>query len=314
MADLQQRRVEYPRDLLAIAANCCSYARRLDQKRLDQERGISLSLSLFVQALMNGEILHNKLKVNNLPTRGFALFFLQQMFKQVQPPSGLQNLTFVKHCRFLDPCLSREGIRTTGYLWDVSGVLPTRDARLKYQDRHPETPHGPRATTWTLLRELVVNLERAHPTMAECLVHFVSRMSDLDQLDARDLYMTAMAEEVAHAWKENRPLIFGKLVQDEGSWGIFVPSRPHFLPQQVFSSLHYALDRVPKGPLGPVDKHVQLDVSSEPDGGGQGLPRLQIEGWINGLCFYGHTARQEVLFPWPESFATGESDQTPSAR
>ena len=47
-----------------------------------------------------------------------------------------------------------------------------------------------------------MSLERAHSTMAECHNRFVSRMTDLDQLDAPDLYMNAMLEVVAHPWRE----------------------------------------------------------------------------------------------------------------
>ena len=99
---------------LETAANCCSYAGPFEHKRLDEERDSRLSLSLFVPSLMNGEILHRNLRVHNQSSRGFARVFQQQMFKQVGPLSGSQNLTFVKLCQFLDPCLSFEGTVTIG--------------------------------------------------------------------------------------------------------------------------------------------------------------------------------------------------------
>ena len=91
------KRVKYPRDLLAVSANCCTYARRLDQDALDQEEDINLALSLFVQALLNGELLHNGLGPHQPSLRGFDQFFRQRIFHEVRPPTGMDNLTFLKH-------------------------------------------------------------------------------------------------------------------------------------------------------------------------------------------------------------------------
>ncbi|KIW16347.1 hypothetical protein PV08_06398 [Exophiala spinifera] len=315
MNELQERRVKYSADLLPISANCCTYSRRLDQRRLAQERDVSLSLSLFVQALMNGEILHNNLKVAKPPTKGFAQFFQQQMFRLTRPPSMMKDLTFVKHCRFLNPRLRREGVVTKGYLWESVEYLPRRPVRLKDHTRHPETSDGPHPEVWILLQELAAESKPAHPAVAKLLCQFVSKMNGIDRLHARSRYMTAMAHEVARAWRDNRPLISAKLVGNDSGWGIFVPSRPKIMPLKVFSSWHFTSDRPSDGMQEPMDKHVQLDVSSEKDPIGLGLPQLRIKGWINGLCFYGHAAPQEVLFPWPLSFATGDGtqDQSPGS-
>ena len=69
MADLQRRQITYPRDSLAISANCCTYGRRLDEEALEQQDDISLGLSLFVQALLNGEILDNQKHTRQAPQR-----------------------------------------------------------------------------------------------------------------------------------------------------------------------------------------------------------------------------------------------------
>lgn len=60
LAVLQQRLVKYPQDFLAISANCCGYARRLDHEAIARQNGVSLGMSLFVQALPNGEVLDNR--------------------------------------------------------------------------------------------------------------------------------------------------------------------------------------------------------------------------------------------------------------
>lgn len=100
-------------------------------------------------------------------------------------------------------------------------------------------------------------------------------MNDQGQLDTRDRYMTAMADEVVWAWRDNRPLILAKLVKNDCGRGIFVPSRPHCLPRKVFWSWHFTSDGSSDGTLEPVDKHVELDVSSEVDPSGQVLLQLQ---------------------------------------
>ena len=300
MADLQRRHVKYPQDLLAISANCCNYARRLDQRALDREEGISLTMSLLVQALLNGEILQNELGPQ-LRARGFAQFFRQHIFHKVQPPVGMDNLTFGKHCRFQGVQLCREGIITRGYLWRVSAVLQIRGPQSKYSIDSVQTAASPSASLWECLQEFAEELERSYPQIANQLSQFVSEMAALSQFGARAQFMIAMAKEVARAWSERRPLIVGHRLGHSLDCAIFVPADERSLPRQVFTWWYNASERKWKDSLEPMDKHVLFEVErnpyAEPD-----LPRLRIKQWINGLCFFAQSVSQRVLFPWPDSF------------
>ena len=96
MANLQRRRIKRSRDLLPISANCCSYPERLDKKALDKEDHISLGLALFVQALLNGEVLDNKEISSGSFSGRYAEFFRQHILVGVHAPADMQSLTFLE--------------------------------------------------------------------------------------------------------------------------------------------------------------------------------------------------------------------------
>lgn len=139
-ADLQRRRIKRPEDYLAILANCCGYSRRLDHKNIEVQEGASLALALFVQALLNGEIMYNGNDCQFVPTTGFAEFFRHCIFTDITPPGGHDTLTFTKHCRFVQVTLREEGISTIGHLWRTTGPVPVFSSRRLYS--HPQLTYA----------------------------------------------------------------------------------------------------------------------------------------------------------------------------
>ncbi|KAK5314928.1 hypothetical protein LTR70_006890 [Exophiala xenobiotica] len=302
IADLQRRRIKYPRDFLAISANCCTYGRRLDEKALEQHDGVSLGLSLFVQALLNGEILVNQKHTSRAFRRGFAAFFHQQIFNAVQPPMGMDTLTFLKRCRFTNVQLCQEGIATTGYLWRITDALDIGNAEARYQF----PAHGSFTRSCdslrTCLKQLAQRIASSHPSLASRLGRFISDMKARDNSTVRDEFMMAMAKEVARAWSERRRLVIGELPSHGTGCGLFVAPDLRDLPRHVFTSWHNASGSPFRDIQELVDKHVSLELDVEAEPSGRGLPRLRTKRWINGLYFFSQTAEQKVVFPWPDSF------------
>jgi hypothetical protein len=106
-------------DSLPIIANCCQYSLRLDSTSL-QSSGQSLSLSVLVLCLANGEILSNNPKysmdVKLARTLTVTEFLERHTFSGMESPLPRGKLTFNKGCRFYNASLEREGIATCGYL------------------------------------------------------------------------------------------------------------------------------------------------------------------------------------------------------
>lgn len=302
MADLQRRRIKYPRDFLAVSANCCAYSRRLDEEALDQHDEVSLGLSLFVQALINGEILVNQKHTCRTFRRGFAAFFHQQIFSAVQPPMGMDTLTFLKHCRLTNIQLCHEGIATTGYLWRITDALKVGSVEARYQFPSHQSSTQSCDSLWACLNQLAQRIASSHPSLASRLSHFISERKTRSNLAVRDEFMVAMAKEVARAWSDKRRLVVGELLSHGTGCGLFVATDPHDLPRHVFTSWHNASGSPFRDTQEPVDKHVSLELDVEADLSDRGLPRLRTRRWINGLCFFSQTAEQEVVFPWPDSF------------
>lgn len=292
MTDLQRRRIKYLRDFLAISANCCAYAKRLDEQALDKQDHISLGLALFVQALLNGEILDNR-SSGRRPFQGtFAGFFRQEIFKDVQPPVGMERLTFFKHCRFVDAQLCDKGVKTVGYIWEVAGtlnVLPSHSTRP--------------SDLWACLGRLARQLELLEPLVADRLKRFITQKEGSRMTSAQEEYMTAMAKEVAQAWAKGHTLIIAKLQDPRFGCGIFVPTDAHDLSHHLFTVWHNAQDAPRREYQEPINKHVSLELDPESQFFSNSLPLLKIKRWINGICFFNRSAAQEVIFPWPEYYS-----------
>ncbi|KAH9909316.1 heterokaryon incompatibility protein-domain-containing protein [Xylariomycetidae sp. FL2044] len=124
-ADVGARDIKEESDRLAIAANVCGYAARLNTSALNRQRS-SLSLAMLALYLVNGEILENDPEgggAGGSPDRDDVYAYLaRQSLSSFRPPVG-EALTFIKSCRFVDPVLSRAGTHTTGHLWKLGRVI-----------------------------------------------------------------------------------------------------------------------------------------------------------------------------------------------
>jgi hypothetical protein len=124
-ADIGRRGITNQSDVLDIAANCCSYSVRLDVEALKKAK-CSLSLSILALYLLNGEVVCND-QMNDRAALSGNIYdlLLRKSLNNFNLSNGLNELTFLKRCRFPDVRLSREGIETTGQLWRLGKVIDT---------------------------------------------------------------------------------------------------------------------------------------------------------------------------------------------
>lgn len=125
VADIDRRRMARHWDKPDIMANCCGCATRLNTEQL-KTREASLSLSILVQCLLNGEVLHN----GRQPDPGAADLTVPQylqraVFASLYSKTIRQSLTFNKSCRFFRPTLTKASIRTSGHLWKLCKIIDT---------------------------------------------------------------------------------------------------------------------------------------------------------------------------------------------
>ncbi|KAH7194147.1 heterokaryon incompatibility protein-domain-containing protein [Fusarium oxysporum] len=136
--DIRSRRLEREWDRLAIIANCCQYAKRLNSTQLQGNKH-SLSLSLLTLVLMNGEILRNhprdKVDVSAARKMTITEFLHKHFYYGLDCPWENAKLTFNKGCRFANVDLTEEGVRTRGYLWRFDGEISTAQFRNYSQTR-----------------------------------------------------------------------------------------------------------------------------------------------------------------------------------
>ncbi|EMT67739.1 hypothetical protein FOC4_g10005848 [Fusarium odoratissimum] len=136
--DIRSRQLEREWDRLAIIANCCQYAKRLNSTQLQGNKH-SLSLSLLTLVLMNGEILRNhprdKVDISAARKMTITEFLHKHFYYGLDCPWENAKLTFNKGCRFAKVDLTEEGVRTRGYLWRFDGEISTAQFRNYSQTR-----------------------------------------------------------------------------------------------------------------------------------------------------------------------------------
>lgn len=288
-ADLQRRCIGRPEDYLAVLANCCGYARRIDHRLVKKRRDVSLALSMFVQALLNGEILRNSTHSQPALTPGFADFFRRHILVSVTPPADHDKLTFTKHCRFLNVKLCKEGIMTTGHLWHVTDAVPKFSSKEQYL---LSSTNG----LSTCLRGLAQALQGLQPGLACLIENFSTLLQQQISNSNRTLFMMAMAKEVAAAWTAGRALSIARLKEGDLGGAIFVHDGPE---QWLFTSWYDASDEPHVNPEEPINKHVWLVLESNDLNVSRNLSMLRISKWVHGLCFFQGVAPEAVVFPWP---------------
>ncbi|KAL7756631.1 hypothetical protein ACKLNR_013624 [Fusarium oxysporum f. sp. zingiberi] len=317
VSDVRKRGVTEPWDCLAIIANCCQYATRLNSTRL-QDSGVNLDLAILALRLVNGEVLKNDEplvsehepmveQINNL------------FFDDFRAPEGARRLTFNKSCRFVDVNFTKTGIVTRGHLWKLDDTLraPRSSPRLSQPSQKGDQQLS--EYDCTRLRQLVELVKakkgRKDAEIVEDMKDFLEEDAFVvDEDESFSLrYRRLMAKEVVRAMDADQPLTLGYLCDPSGevttARAIFIRNRnldesEELFSQQeddlthVFTSL-WSEDQPDEEYLAnDLDHHVSLGVRISVDEY-NGLLRLYTKEWVLGLCFFVGAPTYEVIFPWP---------------
>lgn len=312
MADIEARGLSEPWDRLAILANCCKYALRLDVKAL-QRQGRSLSLSVLAMCSLNGEILdnghHNRRPANMLTPSEFLDTYAFRAFNA--PEEEARRLTFIKGCRLTAVQLTAGGTATEDHLWKLGRIV---DA-ARFWRRLPwiDEPDG-----CLTLRQ------------RKCLLQLVFKLNDLGysllakkidkylEADARggsasftSNYLHRMATELAAAIDAGKKLRLGALWDSRGQSSpyraVFVLSdegsgrADSQVPDFVFTSVWQNNPGSEELDANDLDHHVSLGVDLEIPSARGGVPRLRVRSWLLGMCFFDECPLTKVVFPWPKA-------------
>ncbi|KAH7173073.1 hypothetical protein DER46DRAFT_679198 [Fusarium sp. MPI-SDFR-AT-0072] len=298
IADIERRGLGDAWDKLAIIANCCQYAIRMNHMQMTKSK--SLSVSILAMCLLNGEILWNETRENpvSMLDKTLSQFLEEQAFKGFCAPESERSLTFNKGCRFVDVKFTRKGIKTKGHLWKLGRIIDPVRFRLPLPEAKnkscPVTQDEQRHLT-----HLAAELRRLHKaTLAMHIERFLNydptRQEDnLKNKTFSRRYMRLMAEELVTAIKKGKLLRLGRIGRKPEWKFAFTASRPLERGLQWHGT-------------NDLDHHVSLEVKwpSSRDHSPNELPQLLIKRWIVGLCFFYDFPRTDVIFPWPSSFNT----------
>ncbi|KAM5356989.1 hypothetical protein ACJZ2D_016728 [Fusarium nematophilum] len=335
ITDIQTRGLSDAWDKLAIIANCCQYAIRMDNREL-KIISQSLSLSILAMCLLNGEILHNGVEEDptSMSDMTVSQYLKAQAFKEFYAPRSERDLTFNKGCRFVEVQLKQSGIKTRGHLWKLGSIIHTARFRLPLSGAEKPscslTP-GKQGRLTQLVAELRLFGEASLASQIErYLNHDSTRSGETFKNEAfPKRYTYLMAEELAAAIENGKSLRLGRI------WDALEPEVPCSAifvwdssrteesnigekPREantrskgdrgsqeafVFTAMSPMTRGSQQHGTNDLDHHVSLEVSW-PLSGRQApnrLPRLYIKRWLLGLCFfYGYT-RTDVIFPWPSA-------------
>lgn len=217
LRDIEKRDMSKRWDTLPIAANACQYTIRLDHERLESE-GKSLSMSVFAQCLLNGEVLHNDRRPI-LATSGMTgtEYLKTCLFGSIKGPTKDRSLTFNKSCRFPTAFLSESGTYTWGHLWKLSpNIIDT--SCYPSDGIWVEDAHG----TLELVKRrrlacLAKDLQRRNYPLHHEIWRYLDRDAEAgagrpsDAAEFAELYLHLMADEVANAIGEGKRLRLGCL-------------------------------------------------------------------------------------------------------
>jgi hypothetical protein len=316
IAEIGARNLLNPWDRLPITGNSCRYSVRLDIEALSG-KGHSVSISMLALCLLNGEILNNNDRDGDETMLGENIygFLKQQAFGRFGPPV-LQELAFIKGCRFLNVRLATDGIVTSGHLWKLGAML----YHAEFSDHLPfesDAPNGLDRPVRRRLRQLAQVIKaRGYAFLAERLDAFLRDDSKRAKQGLfSKQYQDLMVEQVVAAIDEGKPLRLGALAQygrDHSPYrGIFVSERSEDgdewekdVPAYVFTASRPEKIVPDNRASEDMDRHVCLDVDC-PDlttrfSTGQ-QPRLYTKRWVNGLLFFDGCPQDDVLFPYPAS-------------
>ncbi|KAE8162429.1 heterokaryon incompatibility protein-domain-containing protein [Aspergillus tamarii] len=313
-SNVGKRGITVESDRLAVIANCLDYCIRLDTQEIER-KGFSLSFAMLALFLLNGEILMNGPNYSRAALRSNIFDYLRnQSLRTFQTPDIDQKLTFIKHCRFANVELSKEGILTSGHLWRLGKIV--EDAR--------GTKPPPRGRNYKLnsyqrmrLGQLASHLgSGGSGGCYEGIADDIDRYLDEDKewkdenITFSKFYKDLMAEEIVKAMddRHSRRLRLGSLIPQEKSRGTSNPYSGVFIREAgdrwtedetyVFTAV-WSDDKT----IDDIEKHVSLEVELHGSSNGWGPKRLVIKRWINGLFFFNRSSPvTDVVFPWPNSF------------
>ncbi|KAI7758723.1 hypothetical protein LZL87_013785 [Fusarium oxysporum] len=337
IADIERRGLGDAWDKLAIIANCCQYAIRMNHMQMTKSK--SLSVSILAMCLLNGEILRNETRENpvSMLDKTLSQFLEEQAFKGFCAPESERSLTFNKGCRFVDVKFTRKGIKTKGHLWKLGRIIDPVRFRLPLPEAKnkscPVTQDEQRHLT-----HLAAELRRLHEaTLAMHIERFLNydptRQEDnLKNKTFSRRYMRLMAEELVTAIKKGKLLRLGRMWNFKKKtnpcsaifiWDADGTEETNIQGNSYQSNINNKRGRKPEWkfaftasrPLerglqqhgtNDLDHHVSLEVKwpSSRDQSPNELPQLLIKRWIVGLCFFYDFPRTDVIFPWPSSFNT----------
>ncbi|KAM5344457.1 hypothetical protein ACJ41O_012993 [Fusarium nematophilum] len=314
VSDILARGVTEPWDLLAIIANCCQYSTRLNITKLQQltDKGLSLSLSILVLRLLNGEILKND---DAPPSTDNAVDLINSLFFDgFQAPGGEKRLTYNKGCRFVRVKLTKEGITTTGHLWRLDEtVKPPRAPRRVAEEANKgrkQLSGYQRQRLERFIELIKAKREKKHLPLASDIDEFLEEDAFVgeDEASFSLKYRRLMAKELVRAMDADQELSIGCLCDPADSnipprFGVFIhdPSTRSSDVTHVFTSLRSRDQGTDEYDGNDLDHHVSLGVAHEdpPGGGRKKLPRLYAKKWVLGLCFFQGAPTYDVVFPWP---------------
>ncbi|CAG2014421.1 unnamed protein product [Fusarium graminearum] len=320
ISDVNWRGVTEPWDRLAIIANCCQYATRLDAARLQQMEGnvASLDLSILALRLLNGEILNNE--EAHVPDGTIVERMNDLFFDDFRAPKGAKKLTYNKGCRFFDVEFTRTGIKTKGHLWKLGETLrPPRSSPRLSQTSHKDKKQLSEYER-TRLKQLSELIRAKHTSddagIVDCIKDFLEEdsfvMDDQGSFSLR--YRRLMTKAVVRAMDADQTLSLGYLCDPEGeptvARGIFIHDRDAVEsdeplsqadkdPAYVFTSLWSDEDVDEEYLANELDHHVSIGVRLSDDRSQESL-QLYTQEWVLGLCFFTGVPTSDVVFPWPQ--------------
>lgn len=182
LADIRSRSVENEEDRIAILANALKFPNRLDTSPTSpivKTGEYSLSVAMLAQILMNGEILGNS-ETDFQSSVEFMQQTLQSYLSRCEfhfnAPSFKFEQSFIQRCRFRSPTITRSGIETKGFLFNliphVPGTMPN-PLLLSHDDRARllKTSRNPHARSIPKHRKLNLVAHEAIHMLADKLDH-----------------------------------------------------------------------------------------------------------------------------------------------
>ncbi|KAI0973791.1 hypothetical protein F4678DRAFT_486960 [Xylaria arbuscula] len=304
--DVEKREVSKVWDRLAIIGNCCSYPVRMDIERLQQNRK-SLSLSLLIMWLLNGELLINNSDEHSALDLNISGFLERYSFDKMSSPLEQHSLTFNKGSRFIGVKLVDSGILTKGYIWELGRIIRT----IEFNNEIPwiQKPQGQgvlKLFEHRCLTKLSQELKALHE--CESLARYITTYLYNDAHGSPDFfygenYMGMMMVELSEAVRNGKDLRLGKLRGSNDFMAVFVwegDDEPGF----VFTSSRPKSDFEGYG-FHDTDRHVSLEVDIRPGSGhieGSPLHLYIKQRWVSGVCFFVRCSPEQVIFPWPKAF------------